>query len=100
MEIDEDGDFYYDGGLNNYDVEDDALAIADLQRGLTGRWEQVLAYNQEQFQELGILGKGDDGAPLISTKGVVGLTLGAIAQLYQRCQRYEKALLSAGLLEV
>jgi hypothetical protein len=97
--IDEDGDFYYDGGLNNYDAEDDALAVLDLQRGLTGRWEQILAYNQDRFQNLGILGQGDTGTPLVSTKGITSLLMGAVGQLYEKCQKYELALSTAGLLE-
>jgi len=88
--IDEDGDFYYDGALNNYDTEDDALAIADLQRGLTGRWEQTLAYNQDKLQAMGILGQGDN--PLVSHRGVTALMAGAIAQLAERTARLERLL--------
>jgi len=88
--IDEDGDFYYDGALNNYDTEDDALAVADLQRGLTGRWEQTLAYNQDKLQAMGILGQGDN--PLVSHRGVTALMAGAIAQLAERTARLERLL--------
>jgi hypothetical protein len=95
MIVDEDGDLHIDGTTSSYDDENDALAIRDLQRGLTGRWEQALAYNQARFQELGILGQGDQ--PLMSLKGVTGLTMGAIAQLYQRCQQYERAFEVLGI---
>ncbi len=94
--IDEDGDFYYDGSLNNFDAENDALAVRDLQRGLTGRWAETLAYNRERLQEMGILGTGD-GTPLLSTKGVTALMAGAIGQLYERCQQYERAFAALGI---
>ena len=96
--FDEDGDFYYNGTLNNYDAENDALAVLDLQRGLTGRWEQALSYNKERFQELGILGQDDgEGTPLVSSKAVAALMMGAVGQLYEKCQGYEAALKALGM---
>lgn len=95
--IDEDGDFYYDGALNNYDDEDDPVAVWDLAHFLSGNWNQMLEYNREKFEDLRIIAVGDDERPMISIKRMTALMMGAIGQLYQKTQRYEKALLGLGI---
>jgi len=87
--VDEDGDFYYDGALNNYDEFDDALVIEDLRRGLTGAWNDTIGHNQKQLEALGVIAVGDDGSAMVSNKRLTALLMGAIGQLYQRVNELE-----------
>jgi len=98
MIVDEDGDIYYDGAApQNYDDYDDALMAGDLARVMSGNYEQLIAHNREAFEAAGIIGPTDEqGRFMISTKRLAALTLGALGQLWDKCQRYERALLAMG----
>jgi len=102
--VDEDGDIYYDGSLQNYDDEDDALAAWDLSHVLAGAWEQVIEYNRDRLAAMGVIAVGKDGGIMVSNKRLSALLMGAVGQLYQRVQRAESALVGMGvnpaLLEV
>jgi hypothetical protein len=83
--FDEDGDFYYDGTLTNYDDEDDALAAWDLSHVLSGAWEQIVEYNAARLEKMGIIGPLDRrGKRMVSNKRMSALLLGAVGQLYHR----------------
>jgi len=77
--IDEDGDIYYDGALQNYDDFDDALACRDAKQILSGRAKDFLKYNRKSLEEMGIVSAGG----FISNKGMTALMLGAISQLHE-----------------
>jgi len=97
MVVDEDGDLYYDGSASSYDNEDDALMAHDLSQALTGQWNRMIAYNEQELEALGVLSIGEDGVPFVSNKRINMLLLGAIGQLHQRYQQHEQALLSLGV---
>ena len=84
MMVDEDGDIYYDGALQNYDEYDDALAVRDTQRILTGRLDEFIKYNENDLVRLGILGDSLANGGLVSHKRLTALVLGAIVQLDEK----------------
>ncbi len=111
--IDEDGDFYYNGALVNYDDENDALAAWDLSHVLSGEWNKIIEYGADKLEQMGVIGPADErGNRMVSNKRMNALQLGAIGQGYfdrqdlwtevqqlrKKCQRYELALSNAGLL--
>ena len=81
MFVDEDGDIYYDGALNNYDDLDDAVAVRDLQHVLTGRLDTFLKYNEDDLVKLGVIGAPLENGGMVSHKRLTALVLGAIAQM-------------------
>lgn len=87
--IDKDGDIYYNGALQNYDDEDDALAAWDLSHVLAGAWEQVIGYNRDRLAEMGVISVGEEGRIMISNKRLAALLMGAVGQLYHRLNRLE-----------
>lgn len=80
--VDEDGDLHVDGStsLTPFDDHNDALAVADLYRGLRGDWERTLAYNRNALVRMGVLSDGG----MLSYKNLMALMMGAIGQLYER----------------
>ena len=86
--IDEDGDIYYDGALQNYDDFDDALACRDAKQILSGRAKDFLKYNRKSLEEMGIVSAGG----FISNKGMTALMLGAISQLYEENKGFKKQI--------
>lgn len=113
--VDEDGDVYYDGSLNNYDEENDALAAWDLSHVLAREWDKIIEYGADRLERMGVIGPADErGNRMVSNKRMNALQLGAIGQgyfdrldlwrevrhlreLFERC---ELALQRYGLLEV
>ena len=80
MIVDEDGDIYYDGALQNYDDFDDALACRDAKQILSGKTRDFFKYNRKSLEEMGVISAGG----FISTKGLTALKLGAIAQMREK----------------
>lgn len=93
--FDEDGDFYYDGALNNFDEFDDAVACHDVARYLYNvrrpakeQLTDFIKYNKADLVAMGVISDGD----FVSTKGMTALILGAISQLYERNQYLESKI--------
>jgi len=98
--IDEDGDIHYDGSTSSYDDYDDALMAMDLAHLMSGEYEKLIAHGRCELETARIIGAADEhGRFMVSTKRLNALLLGAVGQLWQRCQRYELAMANAGLLE-
>lgn len=110
---DEDGDYYYNGALNAYDDENDALAAWDLSHVLAGEWSKIIEYGADKLEAMGVIGPVDkNGERMVSNKRTNALLMGAAGQahfdrqdlwaevqsLRERCQRYELALSNARLL--
>lgn len=90
--IDEDGDFYYDGALNNYDAYNDAIMAFDLSHVLAQEWEKVLMYNADALESAGIIGPPDmNGNRMVSNKRLNMLLMGAVGQLNQRLNIIEQS---------
>ena len=91
--VDEDGDIYHDGTTAPYDAYDDALMAGDLAHLMSGQYDKLIEHNRQAFEAAGIIGPQDErGRFMVSTKGITALTLGALGQLWEKCQRYERAL--------
>lgn len=86
---DEDGDFYYDGALNNYDHLADEEMARDLQLVLTGR--QGARYNLDAMVDAGILHPSEHGV-MVSHKKITALQLGAHAQAYDDRRALERRI--------
>lgn len=97
--IDAEGDIHYLGSTVAYDSEDDAEAVADLNKILTGREHEAGRYNRDKFALMGIMPGSDTPVEnsLISTKKVRSLMMGAISQM--REELIEKRQKVAGLEE-
>ena len=91
--IDEDGDLHLDGSnAGTFDEHDDALAVSDLAQVLAQNWNNTIGYNWDALREMGVISGGDRERPFISTKKLNALMMGAIGQLYERCQELEGRL--------
>jgi hypothetical protein len=92
--VDADGDLHVDGSttLTGFDEYDDALALRTLEKGLQQKWDDTLRYNFDTLREMGVISGGDIDAPFLSMKKWNMLMMGAIGQLYDRCNKLERLL--------
>ena len=90
--IDEDGDIYYDGALQNYDHLDDALACRDAQNILTGNLHNFIKYNEASLIDIGIIGGPLEKGGMVSHKRMTALMLGAIAQINEKAQALDSQI--------
>jgi hypothetical protein len=107
--IDEDGDYYYDGTDGGaFDEFEDALLVRafDVVRGnvIQSEFDRHAHYNEQTLVELGILGDTLENGGLVNGAQLQRLHNGAIWQNYtmikqltERVERYERALLDAGI---
>jgi len=89
--IDEDGDIYYDGALNNFDDYADEEMARDVQLTLTGRSGR--RYDQRAMVEAGIVRVSDSGGVMISHKNLTALQLGAHSQAFSHRQVLEARII-------
>ena len=113
--VDEDGDLHLDAGAGVggtihgwvFDEYDDGALLHGLRASLTPaghelreRFGEFIGYARPVLEEAGIVhyndGPGEDGRPFIAMRGLSYLMIDAMRQLYQRCERYEQALLELG----
>jgi len=95
--FDKEGDFYYDGSLHSYDMEDDLALLHELNQILdraatdpkVARMEALV--ERPRTEALGIVTLCDNGL-MMSSKRHAALLRGAILQLDQRIARIEKLL--------
>ena len=92
MFVDEDGDIYYDGALQNYDHLDDALACRDAQNILTGNLHNFIKYNEASLIDIGIIGGPLEKGGMVSHKRMTALMLGAIAQINEKAQALDSQI--------
>lgn len=93
--VDEDGDIGYDGSAAAYDEHDDALAARDLSYLLSSdksHRERIVRYQPEALQAMGLVNLGEDARPFVKRKNMDMLMLGAIGQIYERMNDFERRL--------
>jgi hypothetical protein len=92
--VDEDGDVHYSGTTNAEDWDDyDDVALLDTFRAVTtnnygktfSSWTEE---NKKVLHDTGVITLNDDGHHFVSTKGLNGLLVDSIRQLYQSTTRH------------
>ena len=92
--VDEDGDVHYDGTTNAEHWDDyDDIALLDTVRAVTtnnygktfSSWTEE---NKKVLHDSGVITFNDDGHHFVSTKGLNGLLVDSIRQLYQHTTRH------------
>jgi hypothetical protein len=72
------GDCLVTGSFDNYDNESDALACQDMAYVLSGKYNQVIQYNRDNLEKIGVMSNG-----YIHVNNLIGLMLGAIGESYK-----------------
>jgi hypothetical protein len=94
------GNFYYDGAGAAYDEYDDVALCQAFDKTidpLERSWDDWTTTNRNTLARLGVVEYNDDGHNFVNGKQLARLHNGAIRQLAERCDRYEKALLTLGV---
>jgi len=103
----QDGDLYLDTVVNenHWDEHNDIGLLHGLRASLAPdgselreRFGQWIDYARPVLERTGVVTYNDDGHHFVAVKQLQMLTIDAVRQLYEKCQRYELALTNAGLL--
>lgn len=108
--IDAEGDVHVDGSttLQAMDDYDDVKLLTSVRATVMPKGHEIkkrfadwMEYSRPVLEESGIVhyndGPGQNGVPFISFKGLHMLQIDALRQLYDRMEKYERALLSVGV---
>jgi hypothetical protein len=106
MILDADGDLHLDATSNEsvWDAWDDCQLVRalDLERApdqvIRSEFDDYVQYNRDDLERAGIVTFNEDGHHFVNVTQLQRLHNGAIWQLYQRCQMYERALTALGAL--
>jgi hypothetical protein len=101
--IDAEGELHTDyeiGPGDDWDDWDDLALASDLSRLPKAKWDQMMRYQAEDFERAGLLTLSidHDGRQhaFIKHRAMLQFSMCCFREVYDRMQRYEKALLSMG----